>query len=87
LWPFLVIYCQSLSDISNGNVACSLGDDRVPSYQDTCTVTCNSGYILIGSDIGICQSNGSWSGANGSCRSQDKNLGCLKVADHDNLIT
>ena len=49
-------------------INCSLGDDRVPSYEDSCSFTCNTGYELIGSDTRTCQSDGSWSGSNAECR-------------------
>ena len=49
-------------------INCSLGDDGVPSYEDTCSFTCNTGYELTGSDIRTCQSNGSWSGSDVVCR-------------------
>ena len=46
---------------------CLLGDDGVPSYEDTCNLTCNTGYELTGSDTRTCQSNGSWSGIEVLC--------------------
>ena len=49
-------------------INCSLGDDGVPSYEDTCSFTCNTGYELTGSDIRTCQSGGSWSGTDVMCR-------------------
>ena len=49
-------------------INCSLGDDGVPSYEDTCSFTCNTGYELTGSNDRTCQSNGSWSGNDGVCR-------------------
>ena len=48
-------------------VSCSLGDDGVPSYEDTCSVTCNTGYKLTGSHTRFCQSDGSWSGNSATC--------------------
>ena len=59
--------CQALY-INNGDVPCSKGDDGVLSYEDTCSVTCNTGYTLTGSDLRTCQSDGSWSGTDGSCK-------------------
>ena len=47
---------------------CSMGDDGVPYYEDTCSFTCNTGYELTGSDTRTCQSDGSWSGNVGVCR-------------------
>ena len=49
-------------------INCSLGDDGVTSYEDTCSFTCNTGYELTGSDTRTCQSNGSWSGPDDVCR-------------------
>ena len=37
------------------------------SYEATCSVTCNTGYTLTGSDTRTCQSDGSWSGTDGIC--------------------
>ena len=63
----LLVPCQSLSNSSNGMINCSLGDDGVPSYEDTCSFTCNTGYKLTGSDTRTCQSDGSWSGSDAVC--------------------
>jgi len=49
-------------------VTCSLGDDGVPSYEDTCSFTCNTGYELTGSKTRTCQSDGNWSGNSHICR-------------------
>ena len=49
-------------------INCSLGDDKVPSYEDTCSFTCNTGYKLTGRDTRTCQSNGSWSGIDSMCK-------------------
>ena len=49
-------------------INCSLGDDGVPSYEDTCNFTCNTGYKLTGSDTRTCQSSGDWSGSGVVCR-------------------
>ena len=49
-------------------VDCLLGNDEIPSYEDTCSLTCNNGYELTGSDTRTCQSNGSWSGTVTVCR-------------------
>ena len=43
-------------------INCSLGDDGVASSGDTCSLACDTGYELTGSDIRTCQSDGSWSG-------------------------
>ncbi|XP_065899288.1 uncharacterized protein [Dysidea avara] len=64
----LTVACPSLTDPNNGTITCSLGDDRIPSYEDTCNFTCNTGYELTGSDTRTCQSDGSWSGNETICR-------------------
>ena len=51
----------------NGKLFCFLGDDGVPSYEDTCSFTCNTGYEITGSHTRTCQSNGSWSGSDVVC--------------------
>ena len=63
-----LVACLSLTDPNNGVINCSLGDDGVSSYEDTCSFTCTTGYELIGSDSRTCQSDGSWSGSNVTCR-------------------
>ena len=60
--------CSSLTDPNNGMIDCSLGDDGVSSYEDTCSFTCNVGYELTGSDTRTCQSDGNWSGSDDVCR-------------------
>ena len=62
-----IVICPSLTDLSDGTVTCSLGNDGVPSYEDTCSFTCNTGYELTGSNIKTCQSDGSWSGIQTIC--------------------
>ena len=64
----LLVSCSLLDNPSNGMVNCSLGDDEVPSYEDTCSFTCDTGYELTGSDTRTCQSDGSWSGNSTMCR-------------------
>jgi len=63
----LAVPCPSLFDPNNGVMTCLLGDDRVPSYKDTCNFICKIGYELTGSDTRTCQSDGSWSGRNTMC--------------------
>ena len=63
----LLVTCSSLTDPNNGMITCSLGNNRVPSYEDTCSFTCNTGYELTGSVTRTCQSDGSWSGNETMC--------------------
>jgi len=62
------VRCPSLTDPNNGTITCSVGDDGNPSYEDTCSFTCNTGYELTGSDTRTCQSDGNWSGSDDVCR-------------------
>jgi len=64
----LPVVCPSLAGPKNGEMSCSLGDDGVPSYDDTCSFTCNTGYERTGDDTRTCQSDGSWSGSDNVCR-------------------
>ena len=72
----LLVSCPSLDSPSNGTISCSLGDDGVLSYEDTCSFTCTTDYELTGSDTRTCQSNGSWSGSNAMCRRSEWLLMC-----------
>ena len=64
---FLIVSCPTITNPSNGIINCSLGNDGLPSYEDTCSFTCNTGYELTGSDTTTCQSNGSWSDSDVIC--------------------
>ena len=63
-----LVSCLPLNNPNNGMISCSLGDDGVPSYEDTCSFTCNTGYELAGSDTRTCQSNRRWNGTDDVCR-------------------
>ena len=65
---YFSVVCSPLTNPNNGMINCSLGDDEVPSYEDTCSFTCNTGYELTGSDTRTCQSDGNWSGSDDVCR-------------------
>ena len=53
-------------------MTCSLGNDGVPSTGDTCTVTCNRGYVVNDSEVRTCGSNGMWSGTEAICSRGNK---------------
>ena len=63
-----IVQCSRLSAPASGIIFCSLRNDPLLSYEDTCSFTCNTGYELTGSDNRTCQSNGSWSGSDVVCR-------------------
>jgi len=54
-------------DLMNGMINCTLEDDGVLSYEDTCIVTCDTGYMLTGDDMRTCQSDGMLNGTMGTC--------------------
>ena len=62
------VICTPLTDPNNGMINCSLRDDEVPSYEDTCSFTYITGYELTSSDTRICQSDGNWSDSDVVCR-------------------
>ena len=66
-FSFLALPCPLLGDPNNGMINCSLGDDGVLSYGDTCSFMCDIGYELTGSGTRTCHSNGSWSGSVATC--------------------
>jgi len=51
----------------NGMINCSLGDDGTLSYNDTCIVTCDAGYMFTGDDMRTCQSDGMLNGTEAMC--------------------
>ena len=70
-----LVNCPSLTNPNNGMINCLLGDNGVPSYEDTCSFTCNTGYELTGSGTRTCQSDRSWSDIDSVCRG--KSAKCL----------
>ena len=65
----LDLRCDDLSTPSNGEItSCSSGREGVGYEGDTCSFTCNTGYVLTGSDTRTCQSDGSWSGSDVMCQ-------------------
>ena len=60
----------SLTAPNDGMISCSLGGNGIPDSGETCNITCNTGYQLMGSVMRTCQSNGSWSGNDAICTSE-----------------
>ena len=65
-----IVPCLSLTAPNNGMITCSLEGDGVPIPGETCIITCNTGYQLIGSVVRTCQNDGSWSGSDAICKSE-----------------
>jgi len=66
IFVFYVVNCQEPT-IDNGKVNCSLGDDGIYSFEDTCDVLCNLGFTLSGSGTKMCLSDASWSNVDAIC--------------------
>jgi len=62
-----VVTCTMPPGPINGIISCSLGDDGVLSYEDTCIVTCDTGYMVTGDDMRTCQSDGMFNGTMATC--------------------
>ena len=66
---YFIVQCPVLTPPMNGGILCTLMSGMMmPSYEDTCSFTCNTGYELTGSDTRTCQSDGRWSGSDDVCR-------------------
>jgi len=51
----------------NGMASCSSGDNSFVDVGETCTVTCDTGYMLVGTATRTCQSDGMLSGTEAMC--------------------
>ena len=59
---FKDVDCGMPEDISNGTVT---ADSTV--YDSSAMYTCNSGYVLVGLALRVCEADGSWSNAAPAC--------------------
>jgi len=57
--------CPPIKPVSGGSTA---GDCSVPIVGSTCTLTCPSGFQIIGARIARCFSDGTWAPATPACR-------------------
>ena len=73
---FPAVPCPIPTNPMNGMINCSLGDDGVLSYEDTCTATCDTGYMLTGDAMRTCQSDGMFNGTEAMCN-RGKLCACL----------
>ena len=66
----IVATCPMLIAPDNGIIDCFLGDDGIATDGDTCTVTCNDGFMLSGDATRRCQIDGRrnrWLGDEARC--------------------
>ena len=62
--------CPILMAPDNGTIKRSLGDDGLPTNRDTCSFTCNPGFMLSGRKTRICRVQngvGTWNHKNVTC--------------------
>ena len=84
----LLVPCPALTAPNDGGINCILGSDGVPSYEDTCSFTCNIGYELTGSIIRNCQSGRNWSSTTTMClRGMLYYYNYVQLVDFNVLIT
>jgi len=85
---YFSVLCPSQPVVSNGSVICSLGDDGVTSYEDTCGIQCDVGYELMGSNTLMCHANGTWNSSSTCVRGKSlKNilLNIIQLVLHNTL--
>ena len=59
-------------------IECMLGNDGVANPGETCTYTCNDGYMLTSNgEARTCQSDKSWSGSVAVCSRGKYSFLCL----------
>jgi len=54
-------------NVTGGTINCTMRDDMVLSYEDVCTVMCNTGYVLIGDAMRTCQNDTMLNGTEAMC--------------------
>ena len=60
---------RQCTNLPNGRVtSCDSGSMGVGYEGDTCTFSCNTGYVLSGNPTRTCQNNGSWNVSETMCR-------------------
>ena len=62
IFSFLAVNCGDLSSPMNGSISGNL-----TVYPSIVTFSCDPGFILRGSSVRKCQSNGTWDGYETNC--------------------
>ena len=63
-----VVSCPPSPNITNGNLACSQGADGLSHFEDSCTLTCSTGYRIVDGTVPTCQLDSTWSSMDAECR-------------------
>ena len=75
---FWIGTCPILTAPTNGMISCSLGADGVTTAGDTCSYTCNGGFVrLAGDAMRTCGSDRSWSGSDVVCGTGNMHHKCV----------
>jgi len=75
--------CPKLSTPSNGKILlCDSGKAGVGYAGDNCSFTCNTGYKLTSNGIRTCQTNGTWSGTEITCRRGEINYIYITICSY-----
>ena len=72
--------CSMPNNPMNGMVTCDEGDDGILSYQDTCTTSCNTGFMVDGDATRTCQSNMMFDGTEATCSRSKQHILCMSTA-------
>ncbi|XP_026693209.2 sushi, von Willebrand factor type A, EGF and pentraxin domain-containing protein 1-like isoform X5 [Ciona intestinalis] len=59
----VMITCAEMDIPAHGSVECTSNYN----YQSICTISCNAGYNLVGTNIRTCQATHTWSGIEATC--------------------
>jgi hypothetical protein len=59
--------CYTMTNTPTGTWSCTNGGYGIYAYNSVCTLTCQYGTVLSGSNVRTCISTGEWSGVNGTC--------------------
>ena len=62
-----IVECPSLDEPTNGMMDCTLGDGDTANPGESCSFSCDDGFMLYGSDTRTCQNDRSWSGSETTC--------------------
>jgi len=59
----LTVSCPELPSPNNGMIECTGSH-----FEDTCTFSCDGGFVISGSESRTCLGNKTWSGVETVCR-------------------
>ena len=76
--------CPPLDVPDNGMIDCSIGGDGIAVPGDTCTYTCDDGYMVDGDMTITCGDDGSWSD-NTRCKLIRKSCSLHCALNHDKI--